>query len=160
MAPQGPTRSKKAHPNAGLRLLSFGPGWKAGRPAVGQAVGQVGVRKCVPSRAGRFWERYIKGSPKASQGLARSHRVSQGLTRSLVSQGLTRSHKASQGLTRSHKASENLTRSHKASQDLTRSHKVSQGPTRSHKVSQSLTRHRKVPHGLTRISLSIERCHA
>ena len=31
---------------AGLRLLSFGPGWKAGWPAVGQAVGQ-GVRKCV-----------------------------------------------------------------------------------------------------------------
>jgi len=32
VAPQGPTRSKKAHPNAGLRLLSFGPGWKAGGP--------------------------------------------------------------------------------------------------------------------------------
>ena len=33
-ASQGPTRSHKAHPNAGLRLLSFGPGWKAGWPAL------------------------------------------------------------------------------------------------------------------------------
>ena len=40
-ASQGLTRSHKAHPNAGLRLLSFGPGWKAGPPAVGQVVGQA-----------------------------------------------------------------------------------------------------------------------
>ena len=33
-ASQGLTRSHKAHPNAGLRLLSFGPGWKAGWPAL------------------------------------------------------------------------------------------------------------------------------